>query len=79
MFFQPAEETVGGAKMMIEAGCIDNPKVDHVLGLHVRPTLEVGEVGFTTESVMQQVIRLTIKVRENKLMELIHKMGLMPF
>lgn len=46
LFFQPAEETVGGAKRMIEAGCLENPKVDHVLGLHVRPTLDVGEVGF---------------------------------
>ena len=45
LFFQPAEETVGGAKMMIEAGCMHHPKVDHVLGLHVRPTLEVGEIG----------------------------------
>lgn len=46
LFFQPAEETVGGAKPMIEAGCLQNPKVDYVLGLHVRPTLNVGEVGF---------------------------------
>lgn len=46
LFFQPAEETVGGAKRMIEAGCMENPKVNHVLGLHVRPTLNVGEVGF---------------------------------
>lgn len=46
LFFQPAEETVGGAKTMIEAGCMENPHVDHTLGLHVRPTLNVGEVGF---------------------------------
>ena len=31
---------------MIEAGCLEHPKVNHVLGLHVRPTLNVGEVGF---------------------------------
>lgn len=46
LFFQPAEETVGGAKPMIEAGCLEHPKVNHVLGLHVRPTLNVGEIGF---------------------------------
>lgn len=34
-FFQPAEETVGGAKRMILEGCMDNPKVDYVFGLHV--------------------------------------------
>ena len=46
LFFQPAEETVGGAKPIIEEGCLEHPKVNHVLGLHVRPTLNVGEVGF---------------------------------
>ena len=36
--FQPAEETPpGGAKAMIEAGVMDNPKVDAVFGLHVFP------------------------------------------
>lgn len=43
-FFQPAEETVGGAKRMVEEGCMDNPKVDYVLGLHVMPYLEVGQI-----------------------------------
>ena len=46
LFFQPAEETVGGAKPMIQAGCLEHPHVNHVLRLHVRPTLNVGEVGF---------------------------------
>ena len=46
LFFQQAEETVGGAKAMIEAGCLENPEVDHVLGLHVTPELNAGEVGF---------------------------------
>jgi len=35
--FQPAEEDggIGGAKPMIEAGVMDNPKVDYVFGLHI--------------------------------------------
>ena len=45
LFFQPAEETVGGAKPMIEAGVMENPKVDAVLGLHVSSDIKVGEVG----------------------------------
>ena len=38
-FFQPAEEgpPVGGAGPMIDAGVMDNPKVDAVFGLHVGP------------------------------------------
>ncbi len=43
-FFQPAEETVGGADRMVQEGCMDNPKVDYVIGLHVMPYLEVGEI-----------------------------------
>jgi amidohydrolase len=37
--FQPAEEAppVGGAQPMIEAGVLENPKVDAVFGLHVGP------------------------------------------
>jgi len=45
LLFQPAEETVGGAKLMIAAGALENPTVDAIFGLHVDPTLEVGTVG----------------------------------
>lgn len=41
-FFQPAEETIGGAKRMVEAGCMENPKVDYCLGKHVMAYLETG-------------------------------------
>lgn len=44
LFFQPAEETIGGAKRMIEDGCLENPKVDHAIGLHVMPNIPVGKV-----------------------------------
>ena len=44
LFFQPAEETTGGAKRMIDEGCMENPKVEHVLGIHVNPHLEVGKI-----------------------------------
>lgn len=44
-FFQPAEESIGGAQRMIEAGCLENPHVDCVLGLHINPAFEVGQVG----------------------------------
>ena len=35
IIFQPAEEGPGGAKPMIEAGVLENPKVDAVIGLHI--------------------------------------------
>lgn len=45
LFFQPAEETVGGAERMIKEGCLENPYVDGVLGLHVSTDIEVGKIG----------------------------------
>lgn len=45
LLFQPAEETVGGAKLLIEAAALQNPPVDAIFGLHVDPGLEVGKVG----------------------------------
>ena len=46
IFFQPAEETTGGAARMIEAGCLESPRVDNVLGLHVDPSLPTGSAAF---------------------------------
>lgn len=43
-FFQPAEETVGGAKRMVDEGCLKAPDVDYCIGLHVMPHLDCGEV-----------------------------------
>ncbi len=34
IFFQPGEEYPGGALPMIEEGCMQNPKVDAIMGLH---------------------------------------------
>lgn len=45
LIFQPAEETVGGAKFMIYDGVMENPKVDVIFGLHVDPEIPVGNIG----------------------------------
>lgn len=44
LLFQPAEETCGGAERMAAEGCMEDPHVDYVLGLHMMPTYEYGEV-----------------------------------
>jgi len=46
LIFQPGEETnPGGASLMIEAGVLENPKIDRMYGLHVFPELEAGNLG----------------------------------
>lgn len=44
LFFQPAEETIGGGKRMVEEDCMKNPDVDYMLGLHVMPYIDAGKV-----------------------------------
>lgn len=43
VIFQPAEETVGGAKPMIELGVLKG--VNKVYGLHVDETIDSGQIG----------------------------------
>ncbi|WP_067141179.1 M20 metallopeptidase family protein [Oceanivirga salmonicida] len=43
-YFQPAEETVGGAKRMLEAG-VNKDKNDRILAFHSAPELKVGKIG----------------------------------
>lgn len=44
LIFEPAEETTGGAKVMIKEGVLENPKVDVMCGLHVEETLDCGSI-----------------------------------
>ncbi len=44
LLFQPAEETEGGAKPMVAAGALENPRVDASYGLHLQPRLPLGTV-----------------------------------
>ncbi|URZ01352.1 M20 metallopeptidase family protein [Clostridium felsineum] len=45
LFFEPAEETTGGAQIMIEEGVLENPHVDAVIGLHVSEDIDCGKIG----------------------------------
>lgn len=65
-FFQPAEETTGGAERMIQAGCMENPKVHAVLGLHVAPAIHGGSVGIKYDNMMAASDMLRIVVRGAK-------------
>lgn len=47
LIFQPSEESApGGASLMIKDGVLENPHVDAIFGLHVLPSLTVGQMGF---------------------------------
>ena len=60
--FQPAEEGPGGAKPMIEAGVMENPKVDYSIGCHVWPQLPEGTIGVRPGPWLAAMDRFNIKI-----------------
>ncbi len=66
MIFQPAEETTGGAKIMIDEGCMKNPHVDAVIGLHIGQLFKEvgdGQIGIRYGSMMAAVDSFIVNVR----------------
>jgi len=60
--FQPAEEGPGGAKAMIEAGVLENPRVDHSIGCHVWPAIPEGTIGVKAGALMAAMDRFDIRI-----------------
>ena len=60
--FQPAEEGPGGAKPMIDAGVLENPKVDYAIGCHVWPEIPEGTIGVRSGPFMAAMDRFDIKI-----------------
>jgi amidohydrolase len=66
--FQPAEETPpigedGGAKMMIEEGCLANPGVGAIFGLHVTSVHATGQIGYRSGPLMASADDFRVFVR----------------
>ncbi|HEU5347965.1 MAG TPA: amidohydrolase [Ktedonobacterales bacterium] len=61
--FQHAEERVGGADPMIEAGVMRNPDVDGVIGLHVWASGPVGDISLQTGAFMASADEIHLTVR----------------
>jgi amidohydrolase len=63
LLFEPAEETTGGAKIMIQEGVLEDPYVDMVLGLHVEENLDTGKIGVKMGVVNAASNPFTIKIK----------------
>ena len=69
--FQPAEEMPpigeeGGAKLMIEQGCMQNPKVDAIFGLHITSKMHVNTIGYRVGPLMASADQFRIFIRGNQ-------------
>jgi amidohydrolase len=64
--FQPAEETLSGARAMIADGVLDDPKMDLILGYHNWPAVQAGRVGYNAQAVMSaaDAFDVTLKGRD---------------
>ena len=63
LFFEPAEETTGGAQLMIKDGILENPYVEAVIGLHVDENIQVGKIGIKKGVVNAASNPFTIKIK----------------
>ncbi|MBW1781194.1 MAG: amidohydrolase [Deltaproteobacteria bacterium] len=60
--FQPAEEGPGGAKPMIDAGVMENPRVDYCMGCHLWPGTPRGTIGVKAGPLMAAMDRFDIRI-----------------
>lgn len=69
--FQPAEEGApgeedGGAAMMIAEGCMEDPRVGAIFGLHVTSNHHTGKLGYRSGALMASSDELRIFLRGNQ-------------
>lgn len=58
LLFQPAEETVGGAKRMIDEGALENPHADVIYGMHMMPDIPKGKLASCAGPIMAQTCEM---------------------
>ena len=63
MVFQPAEETIGGAKPLCESGVFQKYGVEAVFGLHLWPSLEAGVLHTIKGPMMSRVSEVTVDIQ----------------
>ena len=62
LIFQPAEEGLGGARVMIEDGLFDRWPVQSVYAMHNWPAMKPGTVGLNDGPMMAAADRVTIEI-----------------
>ena len=61
--FQPAEELLYGAKTIVEAGILENPKVDAALGAHIFAAAPSGHLCYAVGAMMASADGFAIHVK----------------
>ena len=62
LIFQPAEETLGGAREICESGILEKHNVTRVFGIHMWPYLEAGKIASKTGAIMPKSAEIDIAI-----------------
>ncbi|MFU8793791.1 MAG: M20 metallopeptidase family protein [Dethiobacteria bacterium] len=66
LLFQPGEEGYGGAEKMILDGCLEDPLVDAIYGLHVGqifPEVKFGQIGICEGPILAAATAFSVEVK----------------
>lgn len=63
LLFEPAEETTGGARVMIKEGVLEKAQIEAVIGLHVDENLDSGKIGLKKGVVNAASNPFTIRIK----------------
>jgi amidohydrolase len=63
LLFEPGEEYPGGAKLMVEDGALENPKVDAIIGCHIYPEIDTGKFGLRYGAMTARNDEFTIQLK----------------
>lgn len=62
LIFQPAEESPGGAKLLVEAGVLSKYHVKAIFGMHLMPTIDEGKIACRPGPLMAQNGELDVTI-----------------
>lgn len=62
LLFQPCEEVVRGAQMMVDAGALESPAVERIFALHLMPHIEEGKIGAVSGPAMAAACEFEIGI-----------------
>jgi len=63
LIFQPAEETIGGADLIVKSGILHTLKVSAIFGIHLFPSLEQGKIGSRAGEFMAKASEINIRFK----------------
>lgn len=61
--FQPGEEGLGGAKIMIDENILTNPKVDAIIALHIAPGHKSNQISISSGPVMASPSEFELEIK----------------